>query len=211
MTQTITKLSKIWNQYDSMPFDEWVEAVSSEVMQSGLGVVRSARLIDAQPAEVLAVLKLATLESNELAEFSNRVPPRTTWLTLAEATHEEIIECLDALSKRPKGSSPSKVLGEHILVNNDSNAWEQVLEIPASTLQHMYDKSILYGSLGPRPSGALKNFARRKKNGQPFSLPQAQYLKDILNQLADTGAISRTSRDNDQLLCNQVLDALGRP
>lgn len=211
MTETQNKLSIIWNQFDSIPFDEWVEAVSTEVMQSGLGVVRSARLIDVQPAEILAVLKLASLESEELAEFSDRVPPRTTWLTLADATHEEIVECLDALTKRPKGFSPSRVLGEHILINSDANAWESVLEIPASTLLHMFDKSVLYGSLGPKPSRALKNFAHRKKNGQPFSLPQAEFLKNILNQLVDAGAISRNSRDNDQLLCNQVLDALGRP
>lgn len=210
MTETLTKLSQVWNQYDEIPFNEWVEAVSTEVMQSGLGVVRSARLIGVQPAEVLAVLKLASLESEDLVEFSTRVPPRTTWLTLADATHEEIIECLDALTKRPKGFSPSKVLEEHILTNSE-NTWEKVLELPASTLQHMYDKSVLYGCLAPKPSGALKNFARRKKNGQSFSLPQAQYLKDILSQLVDAGAISRTTHDNDQILCNQVLDALGRP
>lgn len=211
MTETVTKLSKIWNLYDSMPFNEWVEAVSTEVMQSGLGVVRSARLIDVQPAEVLAVLKLASLDSEDLVEFSNRVPPRTTWLTLADATHEEIVECLDALTKRPKGSSPAKVLGEHILISTEANAWEKVLELPASTLKHMYDKSVQYGCLAPRPSGALKSFAHRKKNGQAFSLPQAQYLKDILLQLVDAGAISRNTHDNDQLLCNQVLDALGKP
>jgi hypothetical protein len=211
MTLTPVKLAKIWKQSDSMPFNEWVDAVSTEVMQSGLGVLRSARLIDVQPAEVLAVLKLASLEPEVLSEFSNRVPPRTTWLALADATQDEIIECLDALKKRPKGLFPSKVLGEHIVTNSDSETWERVLEIPASTLQHMYDKSVQYGCLDVKPSGALKNFARRKKNGQAFSLPQAQYLKDILNKMVDAGAISRATHDDDQILCNQVLNALGRP
>jgi hypothetical protein len=211
MAETLTKLSETWNLCESMPFNEWVEAVATEVMLSGVGVVRSARLIDAQPAEVLAVLKLASLDSEDLAEFSNRVPPRTTWLTLADATRGEIIECLDALKKRPKGASPAKILDEHILINSEASEWEKVLELPASTLKHMYDKSVIYGCLGPKPSGALKNFARRKKNGQAFSLPQAQYLKDILIQLVDAGAVSRNTHDNDQLLCAQVIDALGKP
>jgi hypothetical protein len=206
-----TALSALWNRSSSMPFDEWVEAVSSEVLNSKLGVVRAARQIGAQPAEVFAVLKLATLEREELEEFSNRVPPRTTWLKLADASREEIAECLDALTNRPAGTSPSQILDQHMVANAPTDSWEKVLGLPSSTLHHMYEKSIEYGCLNPRASSALRNFANKRRTGQAFTLPQAQFLKSLLTQLVDAGAISRASRDNDQDMCDQVLDALGRP
>jgi hypothetical protein len=98
-----------------------------------------------------------------------------------------------------------------MVLEDSANTWESVLELPATTLAHMLKKSLEYKCLNARAESALKNFASRKRNGQSFTLPQAQFLRSILSQLVDAGAVKRNSRDGDQIECDQVLDALGKP
>jgi hypothetical protein len=211
MASHSNSLVSIWRSFPSTPFDEWVPSVSNTVMNNGLGVVRSARLIGVQPAELLAVLKLASLDPIDLAEFNDRIPPRTTWLALADARRDEIMNCLDLLKTRPGGFPPSKLISQNIHSENKVDEWDAVLAIKSDTLKHMHYKAGQYKCLNDRALKALNNFAQNKKHGKSFSFAQAQFLQNILKDMANSGAISRNSRDKDQEECDEVLNALGMP
>lgn len=199
---------ELWKSLGSVPFDEWITALAAQVSESGLGIVRFARAIDVQPAEVLAVLKLASLDPEDLATLGNRTPPKTTWLSLADATSEELVACLEALASRPPGSSPFKIVSQHLGASTRTSKWAAVLEIPGSTLEHFWKKHQQWNVLGERSAKALKSFATRKKQGKPFTNPQAQFLTSILEQLVEAGVVSEKKSEKDFDLSAQVLRAL---
>jgi hypothetical protein len=44
-----------------------------------------------------------------------------------------------------------------------------------------------------------------------MSMAQASYAVDVLKKLALGGAIQRNSSDGDEVICDQILDALDLP
>lgn len=202
-------LLDIWNKYGEIPFINWVNEFSEAVSKSNLGIVRTAKIIGAQSAEVLAVLKLASLEDVELNLISKHVPPKTTWLLLADGNSEEIVSCLRALEQRTPIEPPFELIEKIIKRNSDSGQRNSVLALPPEVLSHFVEKAKDYNCLTPKVGGAFKRFASMHKNGKEFSLPQAEYLRSILTQLVQNGVISRNPKENDKRMCDQVMDALG--
>lgn len=210
MSDLLLRAKDVWQQYGMMPFTEWIVEISQLASESRLGIVRFARAIDRQPAEVLAILKLASLESEDLELIAQQIPPRTTWLTLADADSDGIKACLDALSRRPPGVAPFTIVEEYLKTSAESSTWDGVLALPASVLDHFVKLEVEYKCLNSKARGAFSSFAKKKKQGSSFTPPQAQYLANILMQLVDGGVISSDGKRKDLDKCVQVMKALGR-
>ena len=69
-------------------------------------------------------------------------------------------------------------------------------------------KAEAFQLLNEKSRNALKGFQRTKRSSGSLSIAQVAYAKDLLQQLADGGAIVRESKDGDVEKCDQILDAL---
>jgi hypothetical protein len=58
---------------------------------------------------------------------------------------------------------------------------------------------------------ALVSFGRTIRSGRPLTQRQAAYALSLVQQLIDGGAVRRHSPDEDQEVCDVVLDAVGHP
>lgn len=211
----IQNTSNLWHDFGDVPFDEWIRAIADAVAQSGLGIRRFARAIDVQPAELLAVMRLATMEEEDLKLLSSKIPPRTVWLSLADAESEELRACLAALASRPAGSSPFRTVNEVLGGDQQEKKLDAVSRISHETLTHFLTLNENdWRVLAPKVATAFKKFAKTQKSIQtgksarPLTIPQLQYLCNILQQLADANVITDDANRTDHDMCREVLSAL---
>lgn len=192
------------------PFDEWVESVSRAYYESGYGIEAAAKLLDTTPGEFGAVLSLATLDEEAIERLADDVPPKSTWYAFADASVEEIQAGLDALDEMGDEESPHAVVKSAIREFRGPTPEEKVAELPGDVFLHMSTKAKQYELLSGKARGFLYDIGQLVKAGNDLSQKQADWACDLLNELADNGAVSRDSPDDDQEICDQVLDALDR-
>lgn len=189
-------------------FADWVMRVNNQVLRSGLGVVRFAQAVNTRPAEILAVMRLATLDPADLQALDDNVPPKTTWLSFAHAESSKIREAVLAMEREAGSESRETVLRGILHVDQLEDASKAVRGLPASTLRHFVAKATAYSAFNERQAKAFKSLVSYHARGADLSEAQVEYLKGLLKILASSGAISRQSREGDQELCNQILDAI---
>jgi hypothetical protein len=194
---------------DRVPFDAWVRRVSRAFFASRLRLEGAAKLLGTTPAELQAVLSLATLEDDDLALFTGPPPPRTTWLTFAHSTTDGIEAGLEALRTLPAGESPFHAVEDAVRAVEGPGVLQRVAELSGTTFVHMGEKAKQYNQLGTKGPGALQSMGRQKRTGKPLTPRQVAYAYNLLEELADRGAVRRDSPDDDQADCDAVLDALG--
>ncbi|KAB1184766.1 MULTISPECIES: hypothetical protein [Haloferax] len=192
------------------PFNEWVLSVSQTFYESGLGIEMVARFLDTTPGELAAVLVLATMEEDDLSILAEDVPPKTTWFAFANATTDEIVAGLKALDDMSSDDAPHAVVKGAFREVSGPRPEENVAELPGKVFFHMSTKAKQYGLLSGKSRKFLFDMGKRRRADYDMSPAQADYACDLLEQLADKGAVTRGSPDDDQDICNQVLDALRR-
>jgi nitrogen fixation-related uncharacterized protein len=202
-------LVDIWDS-SREPFDEWVEVVSRAFYESEFGIEAAAQLLDTSPGELAAVLSLATMEDECLELLNEEIPPKTTWFALAEASKEEVEIAMEALQDMSSDESPHSVVKRAIREHRGPTPEERVAELPGEVFFHMATKAKQYDLLYGKARSFLFDIGKYRSAGSELSPKQADWAHDLLKQMADQGAISRDSPDDDQEECDMVLDALGR-
>ena len=199
---------RTWGEPD-VTFDSWVRRVSQTFMDCRIRGEAAARLVGTTIAELEAVLHLATMEDEDLQRIAERVPPKTTWFTLAGVSGEAVTAALDALAELSTGESPSAAVRAAV-EEADPSTHSKVASLSGGVFGHMAKKAKQYDLLTARGRSMLASAKTRKNSGNQLTLKQVAYVQDLLNQLVDGGAVKRKSPDGDQVLCDMVLDALDR-
>jgi hypothetical protein len=170
----------------------------------------AARLAETRPAELAAVLELATLEDEVLELLDEDVPPSTTWFTLASASDEGLRAALTALREGGE-ASPTQAVRSAISTVEGPATVERVAHLEPAVFNHLAKKAKQYDLLRPRDRQALVSFGRMIRSGRPLTQRQSAYALSLVQQLVDGGAVRRRSPDGDQEVCDVVLDAVGHP
>lgn len=208
MHQSQAEFMDAWEAH-TLPFAEWVIGVSDAFERTDLTLEAASRLVEANPAELEAVLHLAMMDEDDLSLIGERVPPKSTWFLLAGATSDGVRAALRALGA-VGGRSSFEVVDEALRQVEGPSEEDLVAALPAEVFKHVASKAKQYNVLTPRARKALVDFGTRIKGGRPLTPKQLAWAVDLLEQLADARVVVRDSRDNDVLICNQVLDAIGR-
>jgi len=170
----------------------------------------TARLTGATPAEVLALLELATLEDDDLDLISKANPPATTWFLFAGANPETIQAGVAALEEpREKYESKLEMVYHAMRTASGPSLEERIITISGPTLGHLAHKAKQYKVLTPKARKFLVDLANRKRTGARITEKQLAWLKSLLFELVEKRVVRRDSVDNDQVECDEVLDALG--
>jgi hypothetical protein len=208
-TDKYADLHRAWNAFHDKKFDTWIMDVSEFYFRSGIGIKLASQILGVQPAELQAALNLATLEEEELALLATLNPPKTTWFTLAAASPEEIRQALEALKTAQQGQSPFSLVEAAIREIHGPSSMEKIAGLSAEAFGHAAKKATVYKLLNEKHIKALKSWQTRVRTGRPLTPPQMTYAEGLLRELFEQGAIVRKSKDGDEEICNQILDALG--
>jgi len=198
-----------WNSLSEKSFDIWIMDVSDAFYRSKLNVGFASDILGVRLAELQAALALAVLDEEELALLAQVIPPKTTWFSLATASADELNAAVGALQKFDN-ESPFKKVEKAIRAIAGPSSLERVGALTSEAFEHAAKKAKNYELLSEKSRNVLKSFARNQRTGKGLTTKQAAYAKDLLQQLADEGAIVRESRDNDVRICDLILDAIGR-
>ncbi len=198
-----------WNQYDSTPFNTWVMEVSDNYFRSGLTLKMAANFLGTQPAELQAVVNLAALEEEDLALLSDLKPPNTTWFSLAAASTEGLKAAIRALADAKVAQSPFLLVDGAIRSVEGPNIFERIASLKSESFGHAAKKAQAYSLLNEKGIKALKQWQRRVRSGKTLTPAQMAYADGLLRELVDARAITRNSKDKDEELCDEILDALG--
>jgi hypothetical protein len=204
-----TNLVSAWNQFDSMPFNQWVLEVSDYYFRSGLTLKMAANFLNTQPAELQAVINLAALEEENLNLLATLKPPNTTWFSLAAASTEGLKAAIRALADAKIVQSPFLLVDGAIRAVEGPNIFERIAGLRSEIFGHAAKKAQIYSLLNDKGIKALKGWQSRVRSGKTLTPAQMAYADGLLRELVEAGAISRNSKDNDSDICDEILDALG--
>ena len=207
-TDKFSKLVSAWDNFGDSPFDVWIQSVSNAYFESGLGLKFASALLEVRPAELQAALNLATLSEDDLSILAQVKLPKTTWFSFASASSEAITSAIEALHSSKASDSPFFIVERAIREVSGPTSLERVMALSSTCFTHAAKKAKSYGLLSDKSQCALRNFGVSVHSGRPLTLKQAAYAIDLLRQLADGGAISRDSRDEDHSICDAILDAV---
>lgn len=202
-------LVDIWDSSRD-PFDEWVQEVSRAFYDSKYGIESAARLLDTSSGELAAVLSLATMEDEALELLAEDVPPKTTWFAFAGASQDEIKAGLEALDNRGPDDTPHSVVKSKIREVRGPTSEQNVAELPGDVFFHLSTKAKQYDILSGKSKQFLYQMGKLRATGNEPSPKQIDWAHDLLEEMVEKGAIRRESPDDDQEICDQVLDALGK-
>ncbi len=195
---------------DRDPFDQWVRHVSRSFFASRLRLEAAARWLRTTPAELAAVLQLATMDDAALALLDPEIPPKTTWFAFADADVRGVRAGLEALRASSSATSLYRLVDEAVRATSGPRAADRVAKLSGNIIFHMGKKAEQYRALRDKDWKALKSMGMQKKNGRPLTPLQVAYAHSLLEQLAAATVVRRESPDGDQAACDAVLDALGR-
>ncbi len=213
--EALETIKSIWNATDISLGDK-IRSISSEYYSNGLDLAGTAAFLNATPSELDAFLALGELDDEDIDKISEVNPPKTTWIMLANASEEELDGALAALKKNRDAEPSERVtaMTEYVytvMLDVAGPTTEQkVGNLSGDILLHVLKKGQDFKLLSEKEEKFIKSVAGYKKRGKVLSERQTKWLMDILNRMADAGAIVRNSIDGDKDICNQILDALDR-
>lgn len=205
---------EVWSEKERLSIADWARKVSDTFANSQSSVIATARILKVHPAELFAVLNLATLNDEILEKISQQNPPITTWLSLSKADANGVESALEALDKAKKDKnkiSPCQVVDEAIEQVGGGGPTSRVAKLDSAAILHAAKKAEDYGALNPKSRAALKKFGSMRKTGKLLTPKQIGYMQGMLEDLISRGVIKRNSPDGDQELCDEILEALGSP
>jgi hypothetical protein len=189
-------------------FMEWVRGTADAYFASMYSLEAAALAVRSTVAEFQAVLNLSLLEDDDLNRIASARPPKTTWLSLAQASSTSLTAALEALERRGSDESPFYVVRQALSEIEGPTVQEKVAALSGKTVEQMAAKAVQYKLLATKQQQAIANFAALKRRGTPLTPAQVAYLGNLLEQLVAGGAVRPDSPDNDQDHCDAVLAAL---
>ena len=204
-----TNLVSAWNEFDSIPFNEWVVEVSDNYFRSGLTLKMAANFLGTQPAELQAVINLAALEEENLSLLAELKPPNTTWFSLAAASTDGLRAAIRALADAKVVHSPFLLVDGAIRAVEGPSVFERIAGLRSEVFGHAVKKALTYSLLNEKGIKALKGWQTRVRSGKTLTPAQMAYADGLLRELVEAGAITRNSKDNDKEICDEILNALG--
>ena len=212
----LEKIKELWWDSD-ITLGEKIVQISNEFYTVGLDLPTTAAFIKATPVELDSMLALGGLDDEIIEMISKANPPKTTWQLIANASDEEIVQALNALSAGKKDSEKSEsntAVSEFVYQKMREVAGptpEQLLaRLTGPEIARIRRKGESFNALSDWDIKFLKSVASRVSRDNILSEKQLATLRRIFTNLVDKGAIVRNSIDGDQELCDKVLDALGR-
>lgn len=214
--EALERIDSAWND-ESLSLGEKITSISSTYYAVGLDLATTAAYIKATPAELDALLALGALDDDIIEMISKVDPPKTTWALLANASDDEIQQALNALKyakETHEDDHPFTAVSEFV--------YQQMLDAAGPTpeqfvgmltgdeLGQILKKGQDFNALSDWDNKFFKSVYMRKKWGKTLSDKQLATLIRIFTDLADRGVIKRNSIDGDEVLCDKILDALGR-
>ena len=204
---SVEALEKAWSD-KSLSLGERARVVSRLQMRSRLTIGGAARACGTSPAELQALLDLATLDDVELARVSAANPPITTWILFAGADSAAIRAGLDRLNAAKPGEPVLSLVYEAMQSELGPDLDARIASISGSTLSHLARKANEYGKLTTWQLKFLKSITVQRKTGKRLTEKQLAQLRKALVELVELRIIRRDSPDGDQSECDEVLNAL---
>lgn len=206
----LENIKSIWND-KSVDLGYKIENISNNFYSCGLDLVSTATYIKSTPSELDALLSMSGLEEDLIERISKVNPPKTTWTMLANANYEEIDEALKAMEATVnKSISFSELVYKSIIDISGPSPKQKINLLSASEIKYIRVKGEQYSKLTNKEVNFLKSLASRKGKGLALTVNQIAWFISILNNLVDADVISKNSRDDDQEICDKILDCLGR-
>ena len=214
--EALEKVKEIWNDPD-ITLGQKINSVAETYYSTGLDLATTAAYIKATPAELDALLELSEFDEDVIEMISKANPPETTWIMLASASEEEVIQAIKALENDGNGTQQKDAhltMSEfvyHTMVEVSGPSVEQrVGNLSGDDIKHILKKGQDFNALDAWQIKFLKSLATQKKRGKVLSEKQSTHLIKIIESLVSKGAITRNSIDGDQDICDRILDALGK-
>jgi len=202
-------LMKAWAS-PQLSLAEKARTVSTLHMRSRMSLEGSARMTGATPAQIQALLELATLEDDDLDLVSAADPPATTWFLFAAADSESIKAGLEALRiQEPTTEHALVAIYNAMRSVSGPSQDERIAAISGPTLGYLAKKAKQYDVLSTKSRSFMVSLSQRKAKGLELTARQLPWLKNNLLELVQARVVTRHSPDGDQEACDEVLDALG--
>ncbi len=206
--EALENIKNTWEN-NAISLADKIDTISSDFYSSGLDLLSTASFIKATPSELQALLSLGELDDETVARISWVNPPKTTWIMLANANHEEIDEAIRIMEKE-KHLKPlfSDVVYNSMIDVSGPTQEQKVNLLSAKEIKKIREKGETYKAFYDKEIKFLKSIAGQKGKGKELTRKQIHWFISILEKLVDANAISKNSLDDDQELCNKVLDIL---
>ncbi len=214
--EALERIDAAWNNV-SLSLGEKITSISNDYYAVGLDLATTAAFIKATPAELDALLTLSELDDDIIKTISDVDPPKTTWALLANASDDEVREALKALTQaknsndeKQASTSVSEFVYQQMLNVAGPTPEQRVGMLTGNELGHALKKGQDFNALTDWENKFFKSVVSQKKRGKALSDKQLAVLIGILNELANRGVIKRNSIDGDELVCDKILDAIGK-
>lgn len=207
------RFEEVWRNRDSGDFKAWVLSLSEAFENSPYSLQTASKIIGTRPAELFAILQIATLNDELLDEFVRVMPPKTAWLSICSSSDDGAHAAIQALEKLKgqKSYSPWRAAEAAIETATGGSVHSRVAHLNSNLILLALKKAKSYEVLNERERSALANFARSKKAGKSLTPKQVAYLQILLTRLVEVGAIRFDSPDGDINECLEILEALREP
>ena len=211
--EALNHIKEIWND-NEISLGEKIISISTDFHSAGLDLAATAAYIKATPAELDSLLSLGELDDEIIERISEINPPKTTWTMLASAGDDEIKCALETIEQRIEKSGEadeltlSELLYQSMISVSGPSIEQKVRTLTGDILDHALKKGKSFKILTSKEESFMKSIASQKRRGKVLSDSQISWLIDILNKMADKGAVTRDSMDGDKKICNLILDAI---
>lgn len=196
----------------SIPLGDRVTAISEAYYGVGLDLVGTATYIGATPAELSVLLTMAGKSDEVLEALSQTNPPISACAVFVDATDEDILKALSRYSTdsmRKSGLTSGEFVYNSIIEIVGPTVEMKVSALSSKVIASAREKGLAYGKLNDYNDRFLKNIAGARRAGRTLTKKQVAHLERVLRTLCDEQVFTRNSLDNDQELCDTILDTLG--
>lgn len=210
--EALDNIKQKWND-NSISLKEKILSISTDYYSSGLDLLHTASYIKATPSELESLLSLSELDDNLIDLISEINPPKTTWTLFANANSDEIENAVNSISNNKViPELYSEFVYKSMREVSGPSIESKIEKLTASDIKNIRIKGENYQKLTNGESSLLKTVARMKAMPDSKSLSQKQmdWLVSILIKLVDNNVFTKNSIDNDQELCDKVLNTIGR-
>lgn len=210
----LESIKRAWDD-PGMPLDERALSISSDFYSTGLDLGTAAAYINATPSELEALLGLGGLDEELLTEIAAANPPKTAWTFLNCASEDEARHSLAALTDergqaKRNHADAGQVMYRSMVESAELTPVQKVAALSAADIRHAYEKAKQYKVNDDYMDRFMPDIARQRSRGKTLNGRQSNKLHELLEKIADAGAICRDSIDGDADICDRILDALGR-
>lgn len=208
--EALDNIKNIWNQ-KNISLAEKVYKISNDFYSANLNLMSTAAYIKATPSELDALLSLSELDDDIIEKISTINPPKTTWIMLANANCDELDEAL-AVMKSKKNSKVlySELVYKSMIDISGPTPQQKANSLTATEIKNIRMKAEQYKILSEKDIKFLKSIASQKGRGKSLTEKQIAWVISILERLVEGNVFTRNSMDDDQDLCDKVLEILGK-